>query len=185
MTDASNIAGAANAYLQQGNSTVLVAAKAKLPPKSMRPTITTPRRELEAMLMGSKLAKTLLDTYNPIYPQLSLHCWSDSEICLSWLSSLKSVNVFVNNRTKLIRELIPDAPWRHVRSADNAADLTSRGMTGQEYLDSPLYWHGPPLLTKETDYPEPYSLTLDPTPVVTLATVTEPIEANSFFFLNF
>ena len=40
-----------------------------------------------------------------------------------------------------------DVEWSHVESADNPADLASRGVTPAELKDSSLWWHGPAWLT--------------------------------------
>jgi hypothetical protein len=124
-TDASNMSGGANAYLQQGAHTTLVAVKFKLPAKRCRATITTPKQSA----IGAKLANKLLATYAKVYKKLSLHMWTDSEIALCWLYSNKPVNVFVNNRVAQIKKLAPTATWRHIPSAENSADITSRGIT--------------------------------------------------------
>jgi hypothetical protein len=174
-TDASNMSGGANAYLQQGNHTTLVAVKFKMPAKRCRATITTPKRELEAMALGAKIAYKLQTTYAEVYPQLSLHMWTDSEIALCWLHSNKPVNVFVNNRVAQIRKLAPKATWRHIPSAENSADITSRGLTAADLLASDLYWYGPSVITADS-YPEPYTAPDIPQPLhILTTTATVPV----------
>ena len=156
LTDSSNKAHGVNAYLVQGEQSVLVGAKFKLPAKKTRKTITTPEAELAAMALGAVLAEKLINTYLPHYPNLSTLMWTDSTIALGQLHGCEKQKVFVQNRISKIRRLIPNIPWRHLSSQENAADLTSRGLTGSEFLNSTLYWKGPKLLTLPQNYPEPY-----------------------------
>ena len=156
ITDSSKKAQAANAYLIQGDKSTLVTAKFKLPAKKIRNTITVPEGELSAMALGAQIAEKLTKTYKKIYPLLEVFMWTDSTIALSQLHSKEKHKIFVMNRINKIRTLIPNVPWRHLSSQDNAADLISRGMTGDAYLNSDLYWHGPELLKHEDKYPEPY-----------------------------
>jgi hypothetical protein len=65
-------------------------------------------------------------TYKTIYPQLAVHMWMDSEIALCWVHANRQVDVFVDNCVQKIKEL--EAQWRHIPSAQNSADVTSRGM---------------------------------------------------------
>ena len=181
MTDASLKAGACHAYLQQFQETALVGAKFKLPQKKIRQTITVPQRELEAMVLGSKMAAKLKETYSDAYPELKIHMWTDATIPLGWLHSKDKLKVFAQNRVSKIRNLIPNIPWRHVESAANSADLTSRGLSGREYLASDLYWNGPALLTQETKWPPPYS-NKDPALIMMAGTAGQPtLQKGSLF----
>ena len=157
MTDASNIACGANAFLQQGDKSVLVGAKFKLPAKRFRETLTTPKRELIAMLLGANLAHVLQQTYKSAYPHLEVHLWTDSEIALCWLHTNKNIKeVFVANRVRDIKKVKESAVWYHIDSANNSADLTSRGMSGEDFLTSKLYWYGPEVF-KKSEYPKAYT----------------------------
>ncbi|XP_068143658.1 uncharacterized protein [Drosophila tropicalis] len=52
----------------------------------------------------------------------------------------------VANRVAKIVTATNDAPWNHVSSEDNPADLPSRGLSAQELVHKDLWWHGPPWL---------------------------------------
>jgi hypothetical protein len=67
--------------------------------------------------------------------------WTDSEIALCLVHANRQVDVFVDNRVQKIKEL--KAQWRHIPSAQNSANVTSRGMSASDYLTSDLYWKGP------------------------------------------
>ncbi len=149
--DASSYAYGAVVYVQRVHSdntttVTLVTAKATaLPIKH----ITIPKAELlAALLMVRLLVRTakLLDV-----PIASLHAWSDSEIVLHWLSKyIRTLEKFVVNRVDVITETLPPN-WRHVKSADNPADLASRGLHAKLLINSSLWWKGPPWLSLPPD----------------------------------
>ncbi len=150
--DASSYAYGAAVYVRRvhlDNTTTvtLVTAKARaLPIKH----ITIPKAELlAALLMVRLLVRTakLLDV-----PIASLHAWSDSEIVLHWLSKdIRTLEKFVANRVDVITETLPPNHWRHVKSADNPADLASRGLHAKLLINSSLWWKGPPWLSLPPD----------------------------------
>ena len=148
LADASTAWGGCAAYLTQNGKAALVAAKAKLPAKRLRDNnITVPRRELEALVMAAKMMARLLLTYEPIYKQVEPHLFSDSQIVLNWVANAGKVDAFVDNRVRLIKELVPQVPLTYIDTNDNSADAVSRGMKSSEYLDpNHLLWTGPPLL---------------------------------------
>ena len=127
-----------------------------MPPKRVKKTISTPERELCGMVLGAQMAAKLIDTYKEIYPHLKVSMWGDSTIAMAQLHSKDSKKVFVTNRIQKIRTLIPQVPWRWIQSDQNASDLTSRGLSGSEFIESDLYWHGPQILAHPESYPDPY-----------------------------
>ncbi|XP_070527375.1 uncharacterized protein [Cardiocondyla obscurior] len=165
--DASTLAYAAAVYarvtLADGETRViLLAGKSKVAP--IKP-LTVPRLELLAALLLSRLMSFVKSALN--LSGVSCFCWSDSTITLSWLKSppLRG-NVFAVNRVSRIRELLPEAVWRHVLTSDNPADCASRGILGSTILSHSLWWRGPAWLlqppsewpadlqSRESDFPE-------------------------------
>jgi len=72
-------------------------------------------------------------------PTSSLHAWFDSQIVLHWLTKdAKTLEKFVANRVLAITKILPHHHWRHVRSADNPADLASRSLHTKLLIDSTL-----------------------------------------------
>lgn len=79
--------------------------------------------------------------------------WSDSEIVLHWLSSCKPLKQFVANRVKEIKATFAMPHWNHCPTADNPADLLTRGINAQQLQSSPLWKYGPQWLLSESQWP--------------------------------
>lgn len=77
--------------------------------------------------------------------------WSDSEIVLHWIKTHPSaLNTFVSNRVAQIQDMTSDANWRYVPTAENPADIVSRGCDVFELKNS-LWFTGPRFLTMNSD----------------------------------
>ncbi len=154
-SDASKDAYGAAVYIRQLKrdgtiDTSLVISKARVAPLK---GLTIPRAELTGAYLLAKLlvyASQLLQISN-------LTAWTDSAIVLCWLRKVpSSLHTFVGNRVAAIRELLPDTPWKHVKSASNPADILSRGSTIPHLETSTLWWNGPPWLQHpEDEWPPP------------------------------
>ena len=72
-------------------------------------------------------------------PKPTIHAWLDSTVALHWILGNGQYRQFVENRLQKIRAH-SQIQWRHVPTADNPADLASRG--GQ-VTDSVFWWNGP------------------------------------------
>lgn len=117
----------------------LIAAKSHVAPIK---TVTITRLELCAAQLLSELLRSFQKATGWEYFKTTL--WSDSQIVLAWLKKdAASLKIFVNNRVQEINRLTASADWKHVPSADNAADLLTRGMTAAELQHCALWWHGP------------------------------------------
>lgn len=147
--DASMQAYASCAYFRviYNDSTVscrLISSKSRVAPLK---TVSLPRLELCAMLLLSQLAMKLLSVFDGRFMVNSVNLWSDSQVALCWINSHASRwNVFVANRVAQIQNLTKGCVWRHVRSADNPADLPSRGVPIKDAINLDLWWIGPPFL---------------------------------------
>ena len=72
------------------------------------------------------------------------HLWTDSNDVLYWLRDIPSEwPTIIANRYSEIHTLLPDAFWHHVRSADNPADIASRGSLASDLHNNQLWWKGP------------------------------------------
>ncbi|UYV77957.1 hypothetical protein LAZ67_15003031 [Cordylochernes scorpioides] len=129
--DASQIGYGAVAYLRsetgRENTLTLIWSKVRLAPMK---SITIPRLELMAMVLGARLA-------NAIQAALKRKCettlWSDSPTALSWI------------REKLSGE------FSFVPSQLNPADLLSRGCPPSQFVQS-RWWEGPEWLKKPKEF---------------------------------
>ena len=166
--DASAHMYAAVTYLRStsshGTAVHLVFSKMRLAPTAKRaskhPTLTIPRLELLALLIGTRM-------HNFVQSQLKLSftrhwIFSDSTCVLHWLRATKALPRFVQNRIDTILQLQRDADgqltFHHVRGTDNPADLATRGVSPEDLSHSSLWWNGPawlPDLWPEDPLPPP------------------------------
>ncbi|XP_077258485.1 uncharacterized protein LOC143895318 [Temnothorax americanus] len=108
-------------------------------------TISISRLELCAALLLAQLWDKARSSIEVGEAQSFL--WSDATIALRWISSCsRKWSVFVANRVGEIQRLTRASDWRHVPSAQNPADLLSRGIYPHEIRSSALWWHGPEFL---------------------------------------
>ncbi|XP_062538799.1 uncharacterized protein LOC134207095 [Armigeres subalbatus] len=142
--DASDLAYGACLYVRsvdgRGNVRIeLLASKSRVAPLKR---LTIPRLELcaakEAASLFQTVAKALsLDSINAFF-------WSDSTVVLHWLkASPNTWKTFVANRVSIIQTATYGLPWQHVSGNENPADLVSRGMSVEDFLESQLWKYGP------------------------------------------
>lgn len=94
----------------------LVAAKTKVAPQN--PLITIPRLELCAAVLLKRLQKRVLIGLQ--LENYSVHAWSDSKICFSWLATQPSKwSVFVAHRVSEIQKELPFSQWAFVSTSEN------------------------------------------------------------------
>ncbi|XP_029172199.1 uncharacterized protein LOC114941382 [Nylanderia fulva] len=144
--DASERAYGACVYVRAYNSgecrVRLLVSKSRVAP--MR-AISLPRLELSAALLLAKLIEKVRESVG--LPAAGVVLWSDSTITLQWIqSSSRKWSAFVANRVGEIQRLTEGADWRHVPSADNPADILSRGADLAALAVSGLWWEGPAYL---------------------------------------
>ncbi|XP_037942575.1 uncharacterized protein LOC119675447 [Teleopsis dalmanni] len=99
-------------------------------------------------------AQLLTKLWAKVQPHLSfeiseVYFWSDSQITLHWIRSESStLSVFVGNRVADIQNLSTNTTWHHVDSANNPADVISRGCSVHT-LQSSIWFHGPTFLQND------------------------------------
>lgn len=181
-SDASQVGYGACIYMRtidsHGNAkTSLLCSKSKVAP--LKPT-SIPRLELCAALLSTRLCKIITDSI-----RLSINrilYWCDSSVVLGWLRGNPSkFKTFVANRVGEILEISNSSSWRYVPTAENPADLISRGVNPSQLEGSELWWYGPSFLSnEEAKWPrlkEVQTITLPETKVTKtlIALIYEPI----------
>ncbi|XP_015377915.1 PREDICTED: uncharacterized protein LOC107172149 [Diuraphis noxia] len=109
-------------------------------------TTTIPRLELCGALLLTELVAEVqgeLAKLNIVLHQDNVHLWTDSTIVIAWISTLVPLQVFVSNRVARINELTAHVQWHHTPTADNPADLVSRGIDVCALPSCKLWWNGP------------------------------------------
>ena len=99
----------------------LMMSKARAAPTKQH---SLPRLELMAAVTAAQLCSYIMTSLNATF---SVCLWSDSQIVLSWIYSKKALTPFVSHRVNEIHSI--STTWRYCPSADNLADLLTRGIT--------------------------------------------------------
>ena len=122
----------------------LLVSKNRVAPKET----SVPRLELIGAVMLSKLIAHVKENLNNVEFSKCI-AWSDSTTVLYWLKSRGTYSRFVRNRVDKITE--QELDWKYVPTADNPADIGSRGCYPREL--SKLWLNGPSWISKEHEWP--------------------------------
>ncbi|XP_070139042.1 uncharacterized protein [Drosophila bipectinata] len=147
--DASQSAFAAVVYwritYEDGDVQVkFVCAKTKCAP--MR-TMTIPRLELQAAVLGTRLMDTVRQDHS--VPIAEIVLWTDSKTVLRWIGSThRRYKQFVGNRVAEILESTKVAQWRWLPSADNVADDATRAQRSVDLSEESRWLKGPAFLRR-------------------------------------
>ncbi|XP_028157714.1 uncharacterized protein LOC114350946 isoform X1 [Ostrinia furnacalis] len=136
----------------------LLCSKSRINPIQKK-GMTVPKLELNAALILSKLIFKVYDVLITKIKISNVYLFTDSKIVLAWLSTDPTMlKAYVANRVIAIRQTCDQWDWLYVKSADNPADLVSRGTKPGELLGCDLWWHGPQFLqTSELDFSSCYT----------------------------
>jgi len=151
--DASEKAFGAAVYIRAINkdksiTVQLLCAKSRVAPIKR---LTIPRLELCAAVLGAELTNRV--KMDMKLADLSVYLWSDSTIVLSWIQSPSAtLHAFVSNRISVIQQLTSIDQWHHVSSADNPADVLSRGVNPEKLKSMSSWFYGPIFLTGNKEW---------------------------------
>ena len=153
--DASVRAYGVVAYLVHERSVSLIYSKARVSPLKGNGSLTLPQKELMAAYLGSLVAAAIIESFKSMRIELKISCWSDNQIVLYWLSNPGRHKLqFVANRVEKIKAFNSEhqVQWRYVPTADNPADLLTRGIDHEQFLNS-SWTTGPSWLTDSSTWP--------------------------------
>ncbi|XP_035714129.1 uncharacterized protein LOC118438289 [Folsomia candida] len=130
----------------------LVMGKAKVAPLK---SLSIPRMELQAALMGVRLAHTISEQHEVKIDRTIF--WSDNTTVLGWIRSDGRKYVqFVANRVGEIQELSTPEQWRWVPALENVADELTRLESPCDFQPTSRWVNGPPFLQQsEENWPVP------------------------------
>ncbi|XP_072929551.1 uncharacterized protein [Epargyreus clarus] len=128
---------------------VQVMGKAKVAPLKL---LTIPRLELQAALIGARMASTILKEHE--WKPGRVYYWTDSKTVLHWIrNDKKKYTPFVAHRLAEIGELSQVEDWRWVPTADNVADDATRIET-KRITGADRWFTGPSFLSlPEEEWP--------------------------------
>ncbi|KAK0415379.1 hypothetical protein QR680_011915 [Steinernema hermaphroditum] len=160
--DANKNTMACCAYAVCGKNSHLIMAKNRLKP--LKTTVTVPRLELNAYVLGAELGTQLVQELKTQIRIASLVLLTDSQIALAWVQSPKTpvdAGIYVERRRSNFRKKCIDLEKDvekvlvgYVNTLDNPADCATRGLEKHEFEDH-LWWTGPRFLTKpHAEWPE-------------------------------
>lgn len=154
--DASEVVYGACVYLrtikEDGNyQTRILCSKNKVAP--LRP-MTIHRLELCGALLLAKLVESVKKALQ--ISSINCYYWTDSSTVLAWLrTNPNKLKQFVDNRVAKIQELTINATWSYVASAENSADILSRGATPVQLSKADVWWHGPKMINAQIKIEHP------------------------------
>ena len=99
------------------------------------------RLELQAALLGARLASSLLEAL--VISKTDVVFWTDSQTVLKWIK----FPIFVTNRVTDLLDLSDAKQWRYVPTSDNPADDSSRGLHESELSKSHHWFTGTKFLS--------------------------------------
>ena len=157
-------------YLNSNDVVCLAMSKNRVTPIK---STTLPRSELMAAVTATRLTEFVCSSIPHDRQRLRVHFWIDSQIVLHWIHQGTNPKPFISHRVKEICEAFPAAIWSFTPSADNPADLLTRGLSTDQLKSSRLWTHGPDWLLNRSAWP-----TWSPTSILHLQAEEEASPGN-------
>ncbi|CAH8505861.1 unnamed protein product [Schistosoma mattheei] len=148
------VAYARVSYLKEQPYCILLYSKSRVAPIKQ---ITIPRLEMAAAVLSVRLSEVLRRSLPNFFCKVNFH--TDSMVVLYYIKNIENrYSTYIANRLAIVHQYTKIEQWSYVRSSQNPADWTSRGI--QKMSDLELWFKCPTLLHGEfctaiTDCPEP------------------------------
>lgn len=136
-------------------STLLMARQRLAPINNKSRTLTIPRLELLALLIGIRLSDFVIKEIHTTISEIRIY--SDSQVTLHWVQSDNKAGVFVDNRCKEIKDKMEG--WvnqgistylYYIPSELNPADCATKGLN-KDQLRNHTWWSGPAFLQQNNE----------------------------------
>ncbi|XP_071944925.1 uncharacterized protein [Antedon mediterranea] len=112
--------------------------------------MTIPRLELTAATLAVKCASLVREEVDTTFKRVIF--WTDSMLVINYIRNNKTrFSTFVANRLSIIHEGSECEQWRHVDTANNPADIASRGMHLSKKVEVEMWLKGPVFLKNKED----------------------------------
>ena len=135
-----------------------VMGKSKAIPK--KNTMSIPKLELMAAVLGARMHRHIKDCLK--LPLRSCYLYSDSTVVLDWLCNAERRHQkFAARIVAEIYRLVGNDSWRHVASADNVADVCSRGIEPENASADCDYLCGSKFLCRSNEEPQNHHINSD------------------------
>ena len=140
---------------------------------------STPRLELTSAEKGVEVRQFVIRATETTFDRIIM--WTDSEASLKMINDTTSrFKLFFANRLSKIHAASSVKEWRHVDSANNPADCTSRGIDADDEEKWKFFHYGPKFLYRpEEEWPK--TILSHVHSVNVLATVVSTPEVSTFF----
>ena len=148
--DASTKAYGAIAHPCSDNNISFVMFKGRVAPIK---SLNLPKLELMTAVTATRVAKFVQSSFSANQHLLLVHPWMDSQIVLHWINNGSHSNSFVHQWVTETLKNFSSRCWSFTLSANNPADLLTRGISTEQLKSSELWIHGPHWLLNTSNWP--------------------------------